>query len=206
MRVTTGGCVPARLPTFEVWEQSLDCRHNVIGSCVRPSSVFRLLIQMLLACLLINPYRFAIAMPFVESQMVFDSFKLAGRFHEGGGGVELILQSPPSGIGQQVKLEPPRQPETVTIVEMRAEKCTRGEYECAASERMRQIKNMDRVEQDSALMWLAFNFFGGVFTSLLYGFVMNAKKYGINIAWRGLVLDWPIPYWMRFVPKHEQDL
>jgi hypothetical protein len=41
-------------------------------------------------------------------------------------------------------------------------------------------------------------------SSVLGGFTVHAMKYGLNEAWRDLVFGWPIPYWMRFVPKDER--
>jgi RsiW-degrading membrane proteinase PrsW (M82 family) len=206
MRVTTGACAPAKLASLQVWKQSLDCGHDVIGSSVRPSPVFLLLNLVLLACLLILPYRFAIATPFVESQMVFDGVQLGGGFDVERRTVELTAQSQSSGISQQVKFSPPRQPDAIKIIKIGADHCASNESECTASERISQIYNADIFEQNDPLFWLVFNFLVGVFASLLSCFAMHAKKHGINNAWRDLVFNWPIPYWMRFVPKHEQDL
>jgi hypothetical protein len=44
----------------------------------------------------------------------------------------------------------------------------------------------------------------GLIPAMLGAFSIHAYKYGLNDAWRDLVFSWPIPYWMRFVPKDEQ--
>lgn len=53
---------------------------------------------------------------------------------------------------------------------------------------------------------IALNLLLGISLPLIFGFVSHARKHGINNAWRDLVFTWPIPYWMRFVPKDEQGL
>lgn len=207
MRRATGAYALAKSSALQVGQQCLDRNLDVIGSRVTYQRPILWVANIILfACLLIASYCDAIAAPFVESQMIHDGVKLDGGFDTRPRTVELTSQGKPSGISEQVKLDSPRQLDAIEIIEMRTNQCAGHENECAASKRISQINNADIVEQTDPLFLLAFNFFGGVLTSLLFGFVMHAKKYGINNAWRDLVFDWPIPHWMRFVPKHERDL
>lgn len=48
-------------------------------------------------------------------------------------------------------------------------------------------------------------FFAGLFGTVAIGLLVDIRRHGLNMVWRATVLDWPIPYWMRFVPKCERD-
>ncbi|MEW6023571.1 MAG: hypothetical protein AB1807_15690 [Pseudomonadota bacterium] len=109
-------------------------------------------------------------------------------------------------ISKGVELSASGQHQSITKREPSANKGAQQKHEyrpkngAGANDMAKGFKHYD------PFLILAVNFFGGLLGSLAIVFIMRVYTCGINSAWRDLVFDWPIPYWMRFVPKEEQEL
>lgn len=89
----------------------------------------------------------------------------------------------------------------------------RAQQESGAGKEQRVIGRADPSNKEIKHHWppegqiflSGFTIFLFALTSGALGaFAIHALKHGLNNAWRDLVFNWPIPYWMRFVPKDEQ--
>jgi len=99
-----------------------------------------------------------------------------------------------------------RQLQSVPVVQARAGDGAENKGKERKQPGVRPDKNINFIEHYPGLSLIAFNFLIGVSVPLIFGFALHAWKHGINNAWRDLVFTWPVPYWMRFVPKDEQGL
>ncbi|MDB4873328.1 MAG: hypothetical protein JWL97_4332 [Gemmatimonadales bacterium] len=159
---------------------------------------------MLLAGFLVCLHGPSKASPPEPAQLVLD------RIEAGWNGVHNVNLAglPPklnaNRVGDYVELRPASQLQRAPVVDLRTEDGAENQASKRESPRVRVDEDVNFINHYPGLSLLVLNFFGGLFGALIFGLVRDARRYGINSVWRDLVFDWPIPYWMRFVPKDEQ--
>ena len=180
---------------------------NVIGAGVK-STACRISYNMLLAGLFVCVDGFAQTSALRDRGHVDQKVKssLISPFSPCPDVTQFSPQLRASRIGESIELCAPRQHEAIAKGQTSPNESSQQEHKYRPEEGADANYTGKRINHYNPFLMLAFNFFGGILASLAIAFILRAKKYGINSAWRDLVYNWPIPDWMRFVPKEEQDL
>lgn len=195
------------LSPLQIAEKPFGGIRDMVGSTVRHPAT-RVFHHVIFAGLLIGLNCSAQPVPLkdrghVNKQLEVATISPLGTYADAA---QFAPQLGPGWISESVKLSTSGQHESVTKREAGADNGAQQKHEYRPENRASANDMTKGISHYNLFLMLALNFFGGLFSSLVIAFVMRAKKYGINTAWRDLVFDWPIPYWMRFVPKEEQDL
>jgi hypothetical protein len=118
----------------------------------------------------------------------------------GVGLVELSQQMSSERIGNLVKLSSSVSIDAEVMPNQGAAKKAKD------SPQQSRARGSDPDRKEVEQYWLSYLLLAaaGFAPAALGVFAIHALRYGLNEAWRDLVFSWPIPYWMRFVPKDEQ--
>jgi hypothetical protein len=195
-----------KLPSNHIPQQSVNSRFDMRGFGITEAAIFRLLHHALLACLLIFGTGSVVAFPVLLAHNATQQIELIGiRATVSDLDAATLSQQPGTQwVGDIVEFSPSGQHQSAPVIELRPEQGTENKESQGQKPWVRDGKQIDFFEHYKSLWTLAGYFFVGLIATLIIGFLQHTWRYGLNNAWRDLVFSWPIPYWMRFVPKDEQ--
>lgn len=102
------------------------------------------------------------------------------------------------------ELLPASERQRIPVIESGPENRAKNKASQGEGPRPSVSESINFTDHYPSLSLVLFNFSAGIFLVLFFGFVQHARRHGVNNAWRDLVFNWPIPYWMRFVPAEER--
>lgn len=161
-----------------------------------------------LAAIFVAQNSFAIPIPSSSRQFATDQVDVReiGLLAEWTQLGELLLKHRSNSLNNVDQLFPLRQLQGVPIIQASADEQTKNKGKDRKQPGVQPDESINFIKHYPGLSMIAFNLLLGISLPLILGFAAHARKHGINNAWRDLVFTWPIPYWMRFVPKDEQGL
>ena len=161
-----------------------------------------------LATIFVAQNSFAIPIPFSSGQFASDQAEVGGFGSVTGWAHlgKLSLKNRANALDNVDELLSPSEPQGIHVVQLSANDQAQQEGEKRKHPGVKPHENINFIHRYPGISMIAFNLLLGISLPLMLGFISHARKHGINNAWRDLVFTWPIPYWMRFVPKDEQGL
>lgn len=170
------------------------------------STALRTLKVVLFTGLLVSVHGSSEARLIAPCKLVLDSVETCWGSCVRSNTTQLLPQFDANWVRNQVELGTSSKPQPVPIIQVSADQGAKSESGARADPRMGNEDGLYFNKHSAPFLKLFAFFCTGVLASCFASFFFHAYRYGINNAWRDLVFDWPIPYWMRFVPKWEQEL
>lgn len=197
-----------KLNILKMRKQIVDGIRNLLFVRIFKAHCLLIKYSATLATIFIAQNSFAIPMPSSSWQLASDQAEVRGfrLFAEWVHLDKLPFENRAYSLDNIDELLSPSQEQAISIVQVRTSNGAENKGEERKQPGIRPDKNINFIEHYPGLSLIAFNFLLGVSAPLILGFALHARKHGINNAWRDLVFTWPIPYWMRFVPKDERGL